>query len=53
MQVLLRDKRTGVEEWVTLEQAAGLMHLEPGEIEWMLDEFGECESDLHIAIHYE
>lgn len=53
MQVLLRDKRMGTEEWVPLERAAELMTLEPGEIEWMLDEFGECESDHYIAIHCE
>jgi len=53
MQVLLRYKRTGTEEWVPLERAAELMNLEPDEIEWMLAEFGECETDHHIAIHYE
>ena len=53
MQILLRDKRTGTEEWVPLEQATKIMDLEPGEIEWMLGEFGECETDGYIAIHCE
>ena len=50
MHILVRDKRTGVEETITLEQAADLMGLAAEEIEWALEEFGECESEDHIAI---
>ena len=53
MMVLLRDKRTGTEQWVPLDDAAEAMNLDPNEIEWALDEFGECESDNHIAIDYQ
>jgi hypothetical protein len=49
MHILVRDKRTGVEETVTLEEAAELMGLATDEIEWALEEFGECESEDHIA----
>ena len=49
MHILVRDKRTGKEEWVTLEKAAALMGLDAHEIEWALEEFGECESEDHIA----
>ena len=34
---------------ITLEQAAELMGLAAEEIEWALEEFGECESEDHIA----
>jgi len=51
MHILVRDKRTGVEETITLEQAAELMGLAADEIEWALEEFGECESEDHIATH--
>jgi len=49
MHILVRDKRTGVEQTVTLEQAAELMGLAADEIEWALEEHGECESVDHIA----
>jgi len=49
MHILVRDKRTGVEQTITLEQAAELMGLAADEIEWALEEFGECESVDHIA----
>jgi hypothetical protein len=50
MHVMIKDKRTGTEEWLPLEQAAELMELDATEIEWALEEFGECESVDHIAI---
>nr|WP_295463080.1 hypothetical protein [Mesorhizobium sp.] len=50
MHIMVRDKRTGVEEWLPLEKAAELMNLNPEEIEWALEEFGECESEDYIAI---
>ncbi|WP_183097037.1 hypothetical protein [Mesorhizobium sp. YM1C-6-2] len=49
MHILVRDKRTGVEEWIPLEKAAELMGLAADEIEWALEEYGECESVDHIA----
>jgi len=53
MHILVRDKRTGVEEWITLEQAAALIGLPADEIEWALEEHGECESVDHIALQPE
>lgn len=50
MHIMVRDKRNGTEEWLPLEQAAELMSLAADEIEWALEEFGECESEDHIAI---
>ena len=49
MHIMIKDKRTGTEEWVQLDKAAELMGLAPEEIEWALEEFGECESEDHIA----
>ena len=49
MHILVRDKRTGVEQTIKLEEAAELMGLAADEIEWALEEFGECESENHIA----
>jgi hypothetical protein len=49
MHILVRDKQTNTEEWITLEQAAALMGLAADEIEWALEEYGECESIDHIA----
>lgn len=53
MHILVRDKRTGSEEWMPLESAAEVMELDPAEIEWALEEFGECESVDHIALEPE
>ncbi|MDX8518733.1 hypothetical protein [Mesorhizobium dulcispinae] len=53
MHIMVRDKRTGSEEWLPLEQAAVLMKLDPAEIEWALEEFGECESVDYIAVEPE
>lgn len=50
MHVMVRDKRTGSEEWLPLERAAELMKLDAAEIEWALEEFGEYESVDHIAL---
>lgn len=49
MHILVRDKQTNAEDWITLEQAAALMGLAADEIEWALEEYGECESTGHIA----
>ena len=49
IHILVRDKRTGVEQTIKLEEAAELMCIDPDEIEWALEEFGECESENHIA----
>lgn len=53
MHILVKDKRTGVEEWIPLQAAAALMDLNAEEVEWALEEFGECESVDHIAIQPE
>lgn len=50
MHIMIRDKRSGSEEWLPLQRAAELMGLAADEIEWALEEFGECESEDHIAI---
>lgn len=50
MHILIKDKRTGGEEWMPLERAAEIMQLDSAEIEWALEEFGECESVDHIAL---
>ncbi|MEW9836583.1 hypothetical protein [Mesorhizobium marinum] len=49
MHILVKDKRTGIEEWLPLERAAELMNLNAEDIEWALEEYGECESADHIA----
>lgn len=49
MKILITDKRSGSEEWLTMARAAELMDLNAEEIEWALEEFGECESTDHIA----
>lgn len=53
MHIMVRDKRTGSEEWLSLDKAAELMKLDPAEIEWALEEFGECESVDYIALEPE
>lgn len=53
MHILVKDKRSGGEEWMPLEAAAKIMNLDAAEIEWALEEFGECESVDHIAIEPE
>ncbi len=50
MHILVRDKRTGAEDWIKLEQAAALMMIAADEIEWALEEYGECESEDYIAL---
>lgn len=50
MHILLKCKRNGAEEWIKLEQAAELMGIANDEIEWVLEEFGECESADYIAL---
>lgn len=49
----VRDKRIGVEEWLPLEKASELMGLAAEDIEWAFEEFGECESEDHIALDQE
>jgi len=50
MHILVKGKRDGGEEWIRLGLAAELMGLAADEIEWALEEFGECESVDHIAL---
>ena len=49
MHILVKDKRTGIEQTIKLEDAAKLMGLAADEIEWALEEFGECESEDYLA----
>jgi hypothetical protein len=53
MHILVRDKRTGAEDWIRLEKAAELMGMPADEIEGLLAEYGECESADYIAIEPE
>lgn len=53
MHIMLRDKRTGAEEWIPLETAAKLMGLTADEIEGALEEFGEIEAGDYIALDQE
>ncbi len=53
MHILIKDKRDGNEEWMELQDAAEVMGLAAEEIEWALEEFGECESVDHIAVEPE
>lgn len=50
MHILVKGKRDGSKEWLPLERAAELMQLDAAEIEWALEEYGECESVDHIAL---
>jgi hypothetical protein len=50
MHILVRDKTTGAEDWIPLEAAADLMGIAADEIEWALEEFGECEAANHVAL---
>lgn len=50
MHIMVRNKRMGVEEWLPLEQAAALMGLNVEELEWALEEYGECEAEDYIAL---
>lgn len=49
MGVILRDKRTDIEAEMPIERAADLMELEVVDIEWAIEEFGVCETDVHIC----
>ena len=51
--VMVRDKRSGIEAWVPLDQAERLIGLPADEIEAALCEFGECESEFFIALEPE
>ncbi|MBA8843536.1 hypothetical protein SD208_08445 [Ochrobactrum sp. BD67] len=53
MHIMVRDKRNGAEEWLPLEQASELMGIAADEIDWALEEFGECECDDYIALQPE
>lgn len=53
MHIMVRDKRTGVEEWMPLEQVAKLMSLTADEIEVALEEFGEIEAGDYVALDQE
>ena len=48
--IMVKDKSTGAEIWIPLEQAAKLMGLAPDDIDWALEAHGECESEHYIAI---
>jgi len=50
---MIRDKRSGIEEWIPLDRAERLMGLSADEIEAALCEFGECESEHFIALEPE
>jgi hypothetical protein len=50
MHILVRDKLTGEEDWIRLEQAAELMGVPTDELEGMLEEHGECESADYVAL---
>lgn len=49
MRVLVKDKQTQSEEWVSLAKAAELLLLTEDEIEWAFEEYGQCECEDHIA----
>ncbi|MFT4167180.1 MAG: hypothetical protein QM650_18230 [Microlunatus sp.] len=53
MHIMVRDKRSGAEEWIPLEQVAELMGMAADEIDAALEEFGECESGDYIALQPE
>jgi len=53
MHIMVRAKRNGAEEWLPLEQASELMGIAADEIDWALEEFGECECDDYIALQPE
>ena len=50
MHILVRDKQGGKEEWIPLETAERLLGIAADEIEWALQEFGECETEHYIAL---
>jgi hypothetical protein len=50
MHILVRDKRTGAEDWIPIERAAVLMGMEADDIDAALEEFGECEVEGFIAL---
>lgn len=50
MHIMVRDKRSGAEEWISLEKAAELLGLAADKIEWALEEFGEIEAGDYIAL---
>ncbi|WP_162911451.1 hypothetical protein [Shinella zoogloeoides] len=50
MHILVRDKRTGAEDWILIEHAAMLMGMEADDIDAALEEFGECEVEDFIAL---
>jgi hypothetical protein len=47
--VVLTDKRTGVAVTMPIERAAELMQLDVVDIEWAIEEYGECETDAHLC----
>ena len=52
MHILVKDKRTGVEQTIKLEEAAELMGLAADEIEWALEEYPrDCSRTppIHLA----
>jgi hypothetical protein len=53
MHILVRDKQSGAEEWIQLNIAERLMGIAADEIEWALQEYGECETDDYLALEPE
>lgn len=53
MHIMVRDKRTGKEEWLSIEQVAVLMGLDADEIENALETFGQYETEQYIALDQE
>ena len=50
MHIMVRNKHTGAEEWIKLEQASELLGLPADEIEAALEEHGELERRNWIAL---
>jgi hypothetical protein len=50
MHIMVRDKRTGGEEWIRLEQASKLLGLPADELEAALEDYGELERQNWVAL---
>jgi len=50
MHVMVRDRRTGEEDWILLEKAAELLGLPADELEAALEQHGEVEGRNWIAL---
>jgi hypothetical protein len=47
---MVRDKRTGAEDWIPLERAAELLGMPADELEGTLAEYGEYKSADYVAL---